>query len=183
MTVEVVPHEPNWSAQFEWERRRLEGVLVSRLTGPVEHIGSTAVPGLPAKPILDMIGGVHHLDLARSAIEPLAELGYVYTEHRPSALYFYRARPGQNFLDDATHTHHLHLTQPGSDIWQERLAFRDALRADPELARRYSDLKQGLAQIYRDDPIAYTEGKREFVSEVLAGAGIALQTNFDTLQL
>jgi GrpB-like predicted nucleotidyltransferase (UPF0157 family) len=97
-------------------------------------------------------------------------MGYVHAEHRPRALYFYRRATGDPGVD----THHLHLTEPGSDLWRERLAFRDALRADPELVGAYRDLKRRLADEHPGDLSAYTAGKRDFVATVLAGAGIEL---------
>ena len=76
----------------------------------------------------------------------------------------------------AQHTHHLHLTEPGSDLWRERLAFRDALLADPALASQYQDLKRQLAR-FTPDVATYTSGKRAFVAAVLASAGIPMQPN------
>jgi GrpB-like predicted nucleotidyltransferase (UPF0157 family) len=114
-----------------------------------------------------MIAGVHSLDDAQAAIAPLNALGYVDAEHRPRALWFYRPADGER-------THHLHLTEPGSDIWLERLAFRDALRADPRLVDEYRALKQQLATDHPDDLRAYTDGKRAFVASVLANAGVVL---------
>lgn len=137
---------------------------------PIKHIGSTSVAGLPAKPIIDMMGGVDDLDEARAAVEPLAGLGYVFAEHRPDAWYFYRRSPDS----PEAHTHHLHLTEVGSPLWTERLTFRNALRADPGLAARYRDLKLELAS-QQDDVVVYTHGKRAFVAEVLAAAGVPLQ--------
>ncbi len=89
---------------------------------------STAVAGLAAKPVIDMIAGVARLQDAGAALEPLAALGCVYGEHRPDALWL--RKPGGNWWEA---THSLHLTEPGSDLWRERLAFRDALRADEAL--------------------------------------------------
>lgn len=143
-------------------------MLAPWLSAGIEHIGSTSVPGLCAKPILDMIAGVGSLEEAAAAIGPLAEFGYVHTPHRPRALRFYRNGP-----DGAQCTHGLHLTEPGSDLWQERLAFRDALRADPELARRYAELKLALAPA-SDSVTDYTAGKRALIAEVLARSGITL---------
>lgn len=148
----------------------LEPVLAGWLAAPVEHIGSTSVPGLPAKPIVDMMGGVRSLDEARAAAEPLAGLGYVFAEHRPDAWHFYRPSPDS----PEAHTHHLHLTEVGSPLWTERLTFRNALRADPGLAARYRDLKLELAS-QQGGVVVYTHGKRALVVEVLAAGGITLQ--------
>src|SRR5262249_60564672 len=114
----VVPYGPEWPRLFEEERERLEEALAPWLESDIQHIGSTSVPGMPAKPIIDMLAGVRDLAEARSAEEPLADLGYVYRVHRPEAHLFVQDTKG------------VHLTRPGSDLWRERLAFRDALRAD-----------------------------------------------------
>jgi GrpB-like predicted nucleotidyltransferase (UPF0157 family) len=128
------------------------------------------VPGLAAKPILDMMAAVADLAAARSAIPVLEGHGWVHAPHRPEAHWFYRPNtPGGH-----EHTHHLHLTQPGSALWRERLAFRDALRADPALREEYQALKLHLAQQHGDDGNGYTVDKRAFVARVLAPAGIAL---------
>jgi GrpB-like predicted nucleotidyltransferase (UPF0157 family) len=97
-------------------------------------------------------------------------LGYGHAEHRPQALWFFK--PGERGLE--WRTHHLHLTEPGSDLWRERLAFRDALRADPELAAEYADLKARLSAEHGVCDPSYARDKRSFVARVLASAGITL---------
>jgi GrpB-like predicted nucleotidyltransferase (UPF0157 family) len=146
----------------------LEGVLAPWLEGGVHHIGATSVPGLAAKPIIDMLAGVHDLDEARAAFEPLRGLSYVYTPHRPGIAHHF-SKPSPRLPDV---THGLHLTEPGSDLWNERFAFREALRADPALAAEYETLKLRLAREHADDVTAYTAGKRAFVARVLASAGL-----------
>lgn len=138
------------------------------LEGGVHHIGSTAVPGLASKPIVDMIAGVRDLDEARAAFEPLGEHSYVHTPHRPEEAHHF-SKP---YADAAEYG--LHLTEPGSDLWRERFAFRDALRADAELAAEYEALKLRLARENADDIEAYTAGKRELVGRVLAESGVPL---------
>jgi GrpB-like predicted nucleotidyltransferase (UPF0157 family) len=167
--IEVVPYDPEWPRRFEAERALLEGVLEPWLTGGVHHIGSTAVPGLSAKPQLDMIAGVRDLEEARAAFEPLRVLSYHRAPHRPHEAHWF----GKPSLGSVTHA--LHLTVPGSDLWRERLAFRDALRAGPELAAEYAALKLSLAREHPRDRDAYTAGKRAFVARVLAAAGIELR--------
>ena len=136
-------------------------MLAPWLESGIHHIGATSVPGLAAKPIVDMMAGVRDFEKARAAYEPLLAEGYVHTPHRPGiAHHFSKAGNG------------LHLTEPGSDLWNERLAFRDALRADPELVTEYEALKLRLAEAHPDDREAYTAGKRAFVGRVLAGAGL-----------
>lgn len=143
MGIVVTDHDPGWAAWFEAESSELARALAAWLTDGIHHVGSTAVPGLAAKPILDMIAGVRDLTEAASVIPVLRDLSYAHAPHRPRALWFYKpasAGPHQ-------HTCHLHLTEPGSDLWRERLAFRDALRTDPDLARQYQELKQRLARV------------------------------------
>lgn len=167
--IVVVPHDPEWPRLFEAERVVLERVLAPWLEGGIHHIGSTAVPGLVAKPYIDMLAGVRDLDEARAAFEPLAELSYVHAPHRPHEAHHF-AKPA---LPEWTHG--LHLTVPGSDLWRERLAFRDALRADAALAHEYEALKLRLAARHPGDVRAYTDGKRAFVARVVAAAGIELR--------
>jgi GrpB-like predicted nucleotidyltransferase (UPF0157 family) len=165
--VPVVPYDAEWPRRFERERAVLDEALAPWLAGGVHHVGSTAVPGLAAKPIIDMLAGVRDLEEARAAFEPLERLGYRYREHRPEAHLFVKADAG------------VHLTEPGSDLWRERLAFRDALRADPELAREYAEWKRTHST---DDPGApYDASKRPLVARVLARAGIQVKPDEERL--
>jgi GrpB-like predicted nucleotidyltransferase (UPF0157 family) len=162
--VIVVPYDPEWPRLFEAERALLEDVLAPWLEGGIHHIGSTAVPGLAAKPIIDILAGVRDLDAARGAYEPLSSRGYVHEPHRPGIAHHF----AQHAADGRT-THGLHLTEPGGDLWRERLVFRDALRADPALAAEYEALKVSLAGAEVED---YTTAKRPFVAGVLARYGL-----------
>jgi GrpB-like predicted nucleotidyltransferase (UPF0157 family) len=160
LRIVVAPYDPEWPRSFVAERALLELVLEPWLDGGIHHVGSTSIPGIAAKPIVDMMAGVRNLDEARAAYEPLFAQGYVHTPHRPGiAHHFSKAGYG------------LHLTEPGSDLWRERLAFRDALRDDPVLAAEYEELKLRLAREH-DDAGAYTKAKRAFVAAVLAESGI-----------
>lgn len=165
--IVVVPYDEAWPRLFEAERAALEEVLAPWLEGGIHHVGSTAVPGLAAKPILDLMAGVRDFEEARAAYEPLRKHGYTHEPHRPGiAHHFARgSRAGDT-------THGLHLTEPGSDLWRERLAFRDALRDDPKLAADYERLKRQLARNHGDDASAYVRGKRVFVAGVLARFGL-----------
>jgi GrpB-like predicted nucleotidyltransferase (UPF0157 family) len=157
----VVPYDPDWPRRFEEERELLERSLAPWLDGGIHHIGSTAIPGIAAKPMIDMMAGVRNLEEARAAFEPLFELGYEETPHRPGTHHFSKPAGGP-------WTHQLHLTEPGSDLWEERLAFRDALRADPALVAEYGVLKQQLLDEERGGGPAYDSGaKRAFVARVL----------------
>ena len=160
--IRVVPYDPEWPRQFEAERARLEDVLDPWLEGGIRHIGATSVPGLAAKPLIDMMAGVRELEEARAAYGSLLAAGWEHTPHRPGIAHHF-SKPGFG----------LHLTEPGSDLWNERLAFRDALRAHPELAAEYASLKLRLAKEHADDIAAYTAGKRDFVGRVPARSGLS----------
>ena len=166
--MSVVPYNPEWPRRFDEERELLERVLAPWLEGGIHHVGSTAIPGIAAKPIIGMIAGVRDFEEARAAFAPLGEHDYQYAPHRPGIAHHF-AKPS---LALAEFTHSLHLTEPGSDLWRERLAFRDALRAEESLAREYEALKLRLAREHRHDVNAYTVAKREFVARVLATAGL-----------
>ena len=131
-------------------------------TGGVHHVGSTAVPGLDAKPIIDILVGVDGLDVSRACFEPLAGLGYLYAPYRSEEMHWFcKPHPSRR-------THHLHLVPTESSRFADELGFRDRLRATPETARAYANLKRELATHFRDDRDAYTEAKADFIGEVLA---------------
>jgi GrpB-like predicted nucleotidyltransferase (UPF0157 family) len=167
--VVITPYDRDWPLRFDAERTLLENVLAAWLRGGIHHIGSTAIPGMSAKPIIDMMAGVRDLEEARAAFAPLQLHSYYHAPHRPGTHHFFKP-PGPWW----TATHGLHLTEPGSDLWRERLAFRDALRADPALAAEYADLKVRLAQEHGTEVERYTASKRAFVARVLAGVGLTL---------
>src|SRR5260221_3708203 len=102
------PYDPAWPSRFEAERALLEQALAPWLAGGIHHVGSTAVPGLAAKPVIDMVAGVRDLEESRAAFELLQELGYHHQEHRPEAHSFSKPAP-KDWWDT---THHLHLTEP-----------------------------------------------------------------------
>lgn len=160
--VEIVGYDASWPAKFETERSLLEEVLAPWLTGAIEHIGSTAVPGLPAKPVIDIMAPVHTLEASRPAIEAAASAGYVYYPYKPEVMHWF-CKPSPHLR-----THHLHLVPFASPLWEQRLRFRDALRQNPALAAEYAALKLRLAQQFRLDREAYTEAKTPFVHRVLS---------------
>jgi GrpB-like predicted nucleotidyltransferase (UPF0157 family) len=167
-SIAVVPYDSGWNDLFEAERALLEAVLAPWLEGGVHHIGSTSIPGMAAKPIIDMMAGVRDLGQARAAFEPLEACSYIHTPHRPGVAHHFSKPSAQ----PSEVTHGLHLTERGSDLWRERLAFRDALRQDSALAVEYEAIKRRLADEHPTDVGAYTAGKREFVGAVLAGVGL-----------
>ncbi|HEY0001197.1 MAG TPA: GrpB family protein [Actinoplanes sp.] len=161
---ELVAHDPAWLELGATHQARLAELLAPWLVAGVEHIGSTAVPGLPAKPIVDLMASVRDLEAAvDGAAGRLAEHGWCYV---PPALDLW---PWRRFfvLPDAAGQRrlaHLHLIAAGHSRWHEQLNFRDALRRDLALAQRYADAKRLLAAEHPDDREAYTEGKADFLA-------------------
>src|SRR5215213_7840182 len=163
--VEVVAYDPAWPSKFEEERAVLEGLLAHWKVADIEHVGSTAVPGLAAKPVIDIMVPVESLEASRGSIEAASRAGYMYWPYKADVMHWF-CKPSA-----ALRTHHLHIVPFESSLWFDRLRFRDALRSDSGLAERYAELKLHLAGRYRHDREAYTEGKAGFVMTVLAGAG------------
>jgi GrpB-like predicted nucleotidyltransferase (UPF0157 family) len=130
----------------------------------IHHVGSTAVPGLDAKPIVDVLIGVEDLETSRACFEPLAELEYLYAPYLPEEMHWF-CKP-----DPSRRTHHLHLVPHDSSRYRDELAFRDHLRANPEKVRDYADLKQRLAACFERDREAYTDAKADFIARALAEA-------------
>ena len=160
--IEIVPYDLRWPSQFEAERTILEPLLGPWLAGSIEHIGSTAVPLLPAKPVIDIMAPVHSLAASRPAIEAAASAAYVYSPYRTDVMHWF-CKPSPSHR-----THHLHLVPFGSQLWHDRLAFRDALRENPALAAEYAELKARLAHALRLDREASTQAKAPFVDRVLS---------------
>jgi len=160
--VIIEPYNPAWPARFETERRLLLAALAPWLIGPIEHVGSTAVPGLRAKPIIDIMAAVRDLASSLPAIEALKRLRYCHFYYKTDLMHWF-CKPS-----DLERTHHLTLVPLGSPLWRDRLAFRDRLRSDTAVRARYEALKVALASRYREDREAYTDAKTEFVQSVLA---------------
>jgi GrpB-like predicted nucleotidyltransferase (UPF0157 family) len=164
--IEIVDYDPGWPARFAAEQALLEPVLRPWLAGPIEHIGSTAMPGMPAKPVIDIMAPVRSIESSRPAIPAVAQLNYVYFPYRAEIMHWF-CKPSAAFR-----THHLHLVPLGSQRWTDCLAFRDAIRSNVELANEYSALKRRLATEFKFDREAYTEGKSPFVHRVLSARNI-----------
>ncbi len=166
--VEIVEYDPAWPQRFAEEAAALRALLPERLVGRIEHFGSTAVPGMPAKPIIDMIVEVPDLEAVRREVAPLlVARGYEFF-WRPTS-------PGDPDIDYAwfikrdaagRRTHHIHFLPPGSPYW-DRLGFRDLLIADPALARAYAAVKRQAATSRPEDRAAYARAKGDFIREAL----------------
>ncbi len=169
--VAVVPYDPIWRSRFERERDHLRSCLPRDLVMTIEHFGSTAVPGLAAKPIVDMLVEVTDLEATRQRIAPLLEAqGYDYF-WRPSwgdstppfyAWFIKRDERGSR-------THHIHMVEAHFEHW-DRLLFRDYLIRHPDVAREYASLKTRLSRQHDHDRVAYTRAKTDFILRVTARA-------------
>ena len=159
----VVPYREEWPELFVREAQVL-GKIFAGTRAVIEHIGSTAVPGLGAKPIIDIMIGVPDLRLAEERVTALAAVDYEYVPEYeaelPERRYFRKpfVRP---------RSHHLHVVEPGSDFWKKHLLFRDYLRAHPDVAHEYDLLKQQLARESSSTGADYTERKTPFIARVL----------------
>ena len=152
--VVIVDYDPQWPRLFELESQRVAEALGETAVG-VEHIGSTAVEGLPAKPIIDMLAGLRTLALPAGAIAAMAELGYEFLgEHGlPGRLFFRKGRPP---------THHVHAVLDGSDLWERHLAFRDYLREHVHEQDEYAEFKRNLVHEVGGEWDRYVEGKEPY---------------------
>lgn len=165
-TVEVVAPDPGWAHLAERLAADLNRRCAPWLDGEVEHIGSTAIPGLPAKPIVDLMAPVTRLAETPEADRRLMDGGW---ELVPPKL---DGRPWRRFyvLPEGDHrSAHLHLVERGHPRWREVVAFRDALLADASLAARYAAIKREAADRFGDDREAYTRAKSAFVQRVVQG--------------
>jgi GrpB-like predicted nucleotidyltransferase (UPF0157 family) len=160
-SVEIVPYDPSWPARFEREKALLERSIGAWATGGIHHVGSTAVPGLAAKPVIDILVGVQDLASSGDSFGELAKVGYHYAPYRTEEMHWL-CKP-----DPSHRTHHLHLVPTGSRRYQAELAFRDALRSRPDLAVEYAQLKRSLARQFAHDRERYTLEKADFIQKAL----------------
>lgn len=167
--VAVVSYDPRWPERFRLEAEHLRACLPRELVGRIEHFGSTAVPGLSAKPIVDVLVEVSDLAATRERIAPVLEAqGYDYfwrpswgDDTPPFYAWFIKRGP------DGQRTHHIHMVEAHFEHW-DRLLFRDYLIDHPAVAAEYGALKQRLAVEHPNDRVAYTRGKTAFVMRVTA---------------
>ena len=158
--VEVVTYDPLWPTLFETDRELILSAIGDVILN-IEHVGSTAVHGLAAKPVVDIMVGVRSLELSDGSISAMAAIGYEFMGDGNVAgrLYFRKGAP---------RSHQVHMTILSSDFWNDHILFRDLLRAHPGTARKYGHLKRTLAKTFRNDRIAYTDAKSEFIQSTLA---------------
>jgi len=162
--VAIVPYNPLWPKSFKDEKEHLLSCLPRELLRRIEHFGSTAVPGLPAKPIVDILVEVTDLNETRRLAVPVLE-GQGYD-------YFWRPTRGDDvppfyawFIKrdkNGNRTHHIHMVEGHFEHW-DRLLFRDYLIEYPDVAKEYGDLKQKFSELYQNDRVAYTRAKTDFI--------------------
>jgi GrpB-like predicted nucleotidyltransferase (UPF0157 family) len=152
--IAVVDYDATWPARYARERTQLLTVLLEAVD--IQHIGSTAVPGLAATPVIDILVAVPQLGPAEDYIERLAPLSYQHrrAKHDRTRLFFWKVTP---------RTHHVHIVAAGSAEHQQHLRFRDYLRAQPEMAQAYAALKRELAARYGSDRDGYVRAKTDFI--------------------
>ena len=167
-TLEISPYNGHWPGQFEAERLRIASALGS-LAVRIDHNGSTSVPGLAAKPIIDIQISVKRLHPIPAYSCQLEELGYVHLVHPDDSFCPFFRRP-----KEWPHSHHIHVVESGGDEERRTLAFRDYIRDHHAVAREYESLKRGLAPQFSAATVesrqAYADAKGELIERVIAQA-------------
>ena len=160
----ISAYSPEWPREFELERDALAAVLAP-LSVHIEHIGSTSVPGMSAKPIIDIMLGVPKLADIEARMHLIEQLGYLHLpemrELMPDNRFF--AKPAT-----LPRRFHLHAVEYDAEFWRDHIVFRDALRADAKLARDYAALKTKLADEFANQPKRYTDAKGPFINDAVA---------------
>lgn len=164
-TVRLVGHNKKWGQLFAEEKKRLEKAL-GILAIDIQHAGSTAVPGIPAKPIIDIIVGVPSLKDVRKCVQPLRRLGYEYMPERgdPKGRFFFAKG------SHARRTYHVHVVRCGGAFWVNHILFPSYLRENRTWAKKYEILKKKLANKFPNNRDAYVKGKKVFIDLVVARA-------------
>ena len=161
--VRLSAYDPEWPRLFEEERQRLQEALGDQVLD-IQHVGSTSIPGCTAKPILDIAMAVESFEAAFACVPLIERLGYEFMGELgiPRRHYFVKRDPRS--------THHIHMLERTSQEYEAQLLFRDYLRSHPEAVEQYVALKEGLRQRYPNDREAYTDGKTEFIKNILSMA-------------
>ena len=157
--VRLTPYDKDWERLFREEKSRLQ-IAVGLFVLDIQHVGSTSIPGMIAKPIIDIAIAVESFEEAHVCIKPIERLGYRYRGENniPRRHFFVKGNP---------RTYHIHINEIGSCDWNDQISFRDYLRRHHDIASRYAELKLELAQRYPTDRQAYSESKSPFIKHVL----------------
>jgi GrpB-like predicted nucleotidyltransferase (UPF0157 family) len=158
--IDVVPHDPGWVGEFEREAAAIRNALNDVLLR-IEHVGSTAVPDLPAKPIIDIQVSVRDIEDREAFVRPLERLGYLFAPDPDCPEYHFFGKPRER-----PRRYHVHVCAAGSNEEMRHLVVRDFLRSHSDEAARYAELKRELAHRTHQDRLAYIEGKEPFVRDL-----------------
>ena len=167
--VIIVEYDPQWPILYEEEKLRILEAVGHKVLA-IEHIGSTAVPGLGAKPIIDIMAGVRKAADAEECLPLLRNIGYTDVTPQPEEPDWHYCLGKGPHTGPYTAAYHLHLVKFMSEHWKKHLLFRDFLRTHPELAQQYYELKKKLAAKHGSDRNAYTEAKTPFIESLVAQA-------------
>lgn len=162
--IQIAAPDPAWQGRFDDEQRRLRAILPEGVVASIDHIGSTSVPGLPAKPVVDVQLSVHAIAPVQAYAGPLIDAGYRHVLDPWTDEHEFFSRDGE----DDERAVNLHVCEAGSAWERKHLAFRDRLRAHPEEAAEYADLKRDLAAAHGTDRASYTEAKTDFIERTVA---------------
>ncbi|MFH1644391.1 MAG: GrpB family protein [bacterium] len=159
--VKLFSYNSAWEKLYKKEEKRLR-LIVKKYGLDIQHIGSTAIPGAKAKPIIDIAIGVKNLKDGEKFVEPLKEMGYE-CKHDASIekRYFFTKESGVRT------THHLHIEKFNSRLWKNQIIFRDYLKKHKEVVIEYNELKENLAEKYKNDRKKYVAGKNNFIKNIL----------------
>ncbi len=162
--VIIVPYDLNWAKLYEIEREDIVA-RIGEYIQDIQHMGSTSVEGLAAKPIIDIMIGIRTLEDAKHCIPPLELVGYEYVPE------FEKDLPMRRYLrksTDGVRTHHIHMVERSSDFWNKHITFRDILRSNTSIRDEYATLKYRLSEAYRIDREGYTDAKTDFIETALS---------------
>jgi len=157
--LKFVPYNPEYSKLFKQEKKLLKNAVGNYILD-IQHIGSTSIPGIIAKPILDIAIAVNNFEVAKVCIKPIEHLGYIYMGEYGLAR--------RHFFIRGIHcrTHNIHMWEINSHDWKRHLFFRDYLIKNPEVAKQYVDLKLKLLEQYQHDRDRYQDGKSSFIESI-----------------
>jgi len=159
--VRLSPYNPQWKKLYEQERERVVSVIGEYILD-IQHVGSTSIPGVKAKPIIDIAIGVKDLRTGRNCIKPLEGLGYEY-KHDAGI-------KGRHFFakgSEKNRTHYAHVEKLNGQLWKNHILFRDYLRTHEEAVKKYNKIKERLVKKYKDDRDSYAAEKNNFIEEII----------------
>jgi GrpB-like predicted nucleotidyltransferase (UPF0157 family) len=168
----ISEHKDEWKTLFNLEKKRLLNILTKERAIRVEHIGSTAVPGLVAKPTIDILIEIRDYKIKQNEIkEIMIASGYIHIKEQVDHMMFVKGYTPEGFKGQC---YHIHMEPEGAESIRERIYFRDYLISNPKVAEEYAALKEVLAKKYEFDRDGYTDAKTDFIKNATLEAKIAL---------